>query len=59
MLYYVCGGFVSCRRVADRLTVSVRSCKWVRYCLECGTGEVSVHTGLELALEGGAEIRTN
>lgn len=59
MFYYVCGGWVSYRRVAGRLTDFVRSCRDLEHDLGCGRGERSVHTGVLLALSGGPKEETS
>lgn len=51
VLYSFCGGWVSCRRMAVRLAVCVRSSK------NAGHNEVSLHLGLLLVLGSGAEVR--
>lgn len=58
MFSSVCGGWASCRRIPDRLTVYAWICRNVDRYLECGRCVVSVHTGLLLGMGGGAELRT-
>lgn len=43
LFYSVCGGWVSCGRVAGSPTGCVRCCSNVRHYSKCGSGEVSVH----------------
>lgn len=59
MYFSVCGGWVSCRKVACWLNGNVESCRRVDYYLKCENGVMSVRTGLFLAMRGDAEVRTS
>lgn len=54
-----CFWWLGVKQKGSREAVYVRSCKKLGQDLECERDEVSVHTGLVLAVEGSAEMRAS
>lgn len=55
--YFICDGWISCRRYAGGLTLNVRSRSIVRRFVACKEEGVRAHTGLLLAMKADQEVR--
>lgn len=58
MFYSVCDGRTSCRPVAGKPTICVKSRKSVRHYSVRGWDERSLHIDLLLAISGDAEVQS-
>lgn len=57
--YFVCGGWLACRRRAGILTVYTQSCRDMSHYEWCEKEERSVQTGLVLATGRDQKVRTD